>query len=82
MKQPYFMSTCGTGEDVLFCYNARKVGAQVFMDTSVKLGHIGPAMIIDEAYAKDYWATKEKRNIQKVDSPYLKYKTNGRKVLV
>lgn len=82
MKPPYFMSTCGTGEDVLFCYNARKTGAKVYMDTAVKLGHIGPAIIVDEPYAKDYWATKEKRDIKKLDSPYTKYRNNGQKVLV
>src|SRR3990167_5694030 len=41
MKKPYFMSTCGTGEDILFCYNAQQqAGAKVYMDTSVKLGHL------------------------------------------
>lgn len=74
MKKPYFMSTCGTGEDVLFCYNARQqANAKVFMDTSTKLGHIGQPLIIDEAYAKWYWETQEKKDIKKENSLYKKY---------
>jgi hypothetical protein len=51
MTPPYFMSTCGTGEDVLFCYNARnQAQAKVFVDTSVKLGHLASrTQIIDES---------------------------------
>lgn len=71
MKRPYFMSTCGTGEDILFCYNAQKqTGAKVYMDTSVRLGHLSYPLIVTEAYAKHYWEHEEKRNIQKQDSAY------------
>lgn len=74
MKKPYFMSTCGSGEDVYFCYQAQQqTDAKVYMDTSVKLGHIGAPQIIDEAYAKWYWANEEKRDIKKENSLYLKY---------
>lgn len=73
MKKPYFMSTCGTGEDILFCYNAQKVGAKVYMDTATKLGHIGAPVIIDEAYAKHYWKNIEKKNIEKEYSLLNKY---------
>ena len=49
MKRPFFMSTSPTGEDILFCYKAKKeVGARIFMDTSVKLGHIGSPKVIWE----------------------------------
>lgn len=52
MKKPYFMSTTGAGEDIWFCYCAKKeAGAKIVMDTSVKLGHMGtPALITEETY--------------------------------
>jgi len=77
MRKPYFMSTCGTGEDILFCYNAQKVGAKIYMDTATKLGHIGNPVIIDEAYAKYFWEHEEKRNIKKEYSPITKYAESG-----
>ena len=41
------MCSSGTGEDVWFCYRARKeAGAKVFMDTTFELGHIGAPVII------------------------------------
>lgn len=51
-----FMSTCGTGEDILFCYKARKLGFKVYMDTACKLGHIGNPINVDEQYVEDYRA--------------------------
>lgn len=75
MKKPYFMSTCGTGEDVLFCYNAQQqAGAKVYMDTATKLGHIGAPLVIDESYAKYWWTTHEKKDIKKEFSAFQKYK--------
>jgi len=47
---PRFMSTCGTGEDVYFCHQARKAGFQVFMDTSLKLGHLSHPIEVTEEY--------------------------------
>jgi hypothetical protein len=54
MKRPWFMSTCGSGEDILFCYKARQeAGARVFSDTRVKLGHIGlPEVVTEETYER------------------------------
>lgn len=70
MKKPYFMSTCGTGEDVLFCYKAyEQAGAKVYMDTSTKLCHLGSQIVIDEPYAERYW--KETENID-VEKKYTK----------
>lgn len=66
MRKPYFMSTCGSGEDILFCYKAaQEVGAKVYMDTSVILGHLGAPIVIDEVYAEEYWAKVEKKDVQK-----------------
>lgn len=48
----WFMSTCGTGEDIYFCYQAKKVGARIFMDTACKLGHLGAPICVDEDYAE------------------------------
>jgi len=53
MSPPYFMSTCGTGEDILFCVNAKnQAKARVFVDTSVKLGHLASRthLITEEVY--------------------------------
>lgn len=51
MTPPYFMSTCGTGEDVLFCLNSKnQANAKVFVDTSLKIGHLASrTRIIDES---------------------------------
>jgi len=52
MSKPYFMSACGTGEDILFCINAKKqCGCRIFMDTSTKLGHISHTVIVDETFS-------------------------------
>lgn len=73
MKKPYFMSTCGTGEDVLFCYNAGKTGAKVYMDTATKLGHLSHPMVIDEDYAKWWWANMEGRDVKRQHGPIREY---------
>jgi len=69
MQRPYFMSTSATGEDILFCVNARKqANARIFMDTRIKLGHLGDPVIIDE----QYWEKFSKE--QGVDIPDSKFK--------
>lgn len=73
MRKPYFMSTCGTGEDILFCYNAQKqAGAKIYMDTSVKLGHLSYPLIVTEAYAKHFWETEEKKDVKREYSCFRK----------
>jgi GT2 family glycosyltransferase len=52
MSRPYFMSTCGSGEDIFFCHKARKIGARVFMDTSCKLGHLSHPIEVTEEYVE------------------------------
>lgn len=49
MEKPWFMSTTASGEDLWFCFKAKKAGARVFMDTSTKLGHLGFPPVIQEA---------------------------------
>lgn len=46
-----FMGLSGTGEDITFCIKARKMGFSVWMDTRIKLGHLGAPTIITEDYA-------------------------------
>jgi len=72
VRKPYFKSTCGTGEDILFCYKARKHNARVFVDTSTKLGHLSHPPVITEEFAKNYW--KEiGMNPDKKNGKYEKY---------
>ena len=51
MQRPFFMGSHGTGEDIHFCIQAKKLGFKVFMDTSVKLGHISHPIIVTEEYS-------------------------------
>lgn len=48
MKKPWFMVTSGAGEDIHFCHMAKEQGFRVFMDTSVKMGHLGVRPVITE----------------------------------
>lgn len=69
MTKPYFMSTSPTGEDIFFCVNAKKqANARVFMDTRIKLGHLGDPALIDEPFWEAY------RESHKLDTPNTKYK--------
>ena len=71
MKRPWFMSTCGSGEDIYFCYKAtREAGARVFSDTRVKLGHVGNPQIITEETHESYGDTA---NILKRDGEETEY---------
>lgn len=74
MKTPRFMGLTGCGEDITFCYKAKKLGFQVWMDTRIKLGHLGAPTIITEDYA-DQWTklTPEQRN--KFYGQYTRYPT-------
>jgi len=72
MKAPYFMSTSPTGEDVLFCYQARKAGARVYVDTSIKLGHLSHQLVVTEEYSDQYNQTDELEREEKFGK-YQKY---------
>lgn len=77
MEKPYFQSTCGTGEDILFCYKAKKVGARVFMDTATKLGHLGAPINVDEDYVEKV-RDREVPDFNKIHPVYDKYEKNGK----
>jgi hypothetical protein len=69
MKPPYFMSTTNTGEDIWFCVNAKQqANARIFMDTRIKLGHLGYPLLIDEGYWEQF------KVAHKVTSEKVKYK--------
>ncbi len=68
---PRFMSTCGTGEDIFFCYQAKKKGFRVFMDTSVKLGHLSHPVNVTEEYVER--VRQEYPDTAKTNGAELKY---------
>lgn len=72
MPRPWFMSTCGTGEDILFCYKAKKIGARVFSDTSTPIGHLGHPLNVTEEYVDNLHKNDELFN-KKNSVPYNKY---------
>lgn len=61
-----------TGEDVAFCTKARKLGFEVWMDTSVKLGHLGAPTVITEDYA-DKWLGMSLEEREKFYGQYTRY---------
>jgi GT2 family glycosyltransferase len=73
MVEPYFFSLTGTGEDIHFCYKAkREAGTRVFMDTRIKLGHLMNPKIADEEYF-DKYVKENKIEIKEVRNKYLSY---------
>lgn len=73
MKAPYFMSTSGTGEDIWHCHKAKKeAGARIFMDTRIKLAHLGNMIVVDEEYREKY--VKDNKEVLDVEYNYNKYK--------
>lgn len=48
MPQPWFMNPNKTGEDINFCYEAKKYGFKTWMDTRLKLGHVSHPLIVTE----------------------------------
>lgn len=68
MKPPYFFSTSGAGEDVWFCNKAKKeANARIFMDTRIKLAHLGQPIVVDEAYREKY----VKDHNERIDDEHL-----------
>jgi hypothetical protein len=76
VPKPWFFGMEGTGEDVAFCYKARKVGCEVWMDTSIKLGHLGAPVVVTEDYS-DAWNGLNAEQRDKMYGPYLKYQKDG-----
>lgn len=74
MKTPRFMGLTGCGEDITFCYKAKKLGFEVWMDTRVKLGHLGAPTIITEEYS-DQWLKLTPEQRTKFYGQYTRYPT-------
>lgn len=51
-----FMPVGGFGEDLSFCMRARRAGAKIGCDSSVRCGHVG-RMVFDEAWADEWRET-------------------------
>ena len=73
VPKPRFMSTCGTGEDIYFCYQAKKYGARVFADTSTKIGHLSHPIDVTEEYVDEY-RKNNSIDFNKKHPEYSKYK--------
>jgi len=71
---PRFMGLEGCGEDITFCWKAKKAGFEVWMDTRIKLGHLGAPTIITEDYAEVWWKLNSEER-QKLYGQYTRYPT-------
>ena len=40
----------GFGEDLSFCLRARELGAEIWCDSTIKLGHVGTAVYDEDSY--------------------------------
>ena len=66
IPKSWFMNTSPAGEDIHFCWKAGKHGKKIFMDTSVKLGHLSdPKEITEEVYESN-------ENIESLKGEYVK----------
>lgn len=72
MKEPRFMGLVGTGEDITFCHKAKALGFEVWMDSRVKLGHLGAPTVITEDYA-DRWLKLTPEQREKFYGKYERY---------
>jgi len=79
MMQPWFWDQPGRySEDVYFARKAKAAGFKVWADTTVKTGHLGEPVLIDETFAKAYWATQKSREIVDEDACPIPRETRGK----
>ena len=50
---PFFRWEGELGEDFLFCREAKATGSRIFVDTAVKVGHIGDQIITEETFLRE-----------------------------
>ena len=74
VPKPWFFGMSQTGEDITICVKARKAGFRVWMDTSIKLGHLGDPTIITEEYS-EMWNKLTDSEKEKMYGKYQKYET-------
>ena len=48
--EPLFTPLQGVGEDLSFCFRARKLGYKIFCDSTIKCGHVGQILINENFY--------------------------------
>lgn len=46
----FFGPLANVGEDLSFCWRARQLGYKIVLDTNLKLGHVGHAVITEDFY--------------------------------
>ena len=71
-----FMGMQECGEDITFCYNAKKAGFRIWMDSSVKLGHLSSPIVVTEEYA-DNWAKLTPEQREKRYGQYQRFETEN-----
>lgn len=76
VKRPWFFGMEGTGEDITFCVKAKKAGFRVWMDTSIKLGHLGAPTIITEEYS-EAWNKMTDDQREKLYGRFRKYEVEA-----
>lgn len=76
LKKPWFFGMEGTGEDITLCIKAKKAGFRVYMDTAIKLGHLGSQAIITEEYSET-WNKMTDEQREKTYGRFQKYETGG-----
>lgn len=70
LKEPWFMTTSGAGEDVHFCWKAHDEGFRIYSDTTLKIGHLGERPIITE---ETYEETNDSKELRKTREDEYKY---------
>lgn len=63
---PSFMPVPTLGEDLAFCYRARSLGAKLYCDSRVKLGHIGTVVFDEKLYEP---AEESRTDMYQTDKP-------------
>lgn len=54
MSPPYFYPYPTTGEDITFCIKAREAGFKVWIDPTVRIGHLSTRPVYEEDYRRAY----------------------------
>lgn len=74
--KPWFFGMPGTGEDITICIKAKRAGFSVWMDSRIKLGHLGDPIVVTEEYS-DAWSKLSPEQREKTYGQFQKYGTEG-----
>ena len=58
LKKPYFEYNGNVSEDLFFCHKAKEAGFKIWIDSSVKIGHLG-MFPVDEKFYENYISNKK-----------------------